>query len=362
MAASGSPVNSHNEWDPLEEVIVGTLDGAMLPAWNVINRCTVPEGEWEGIERAFPFGGPYPPAMVEAAGRALAGFVHILEGEGVRVRRPDPCDVAAARVVTPAWSVDGGWSAANPRDPFLVIGDEILETPMPDRGRQYESWPYRRLFNEYFKAGARWTAAPRPRLLDELYDGEWRHSRPGEPTRFVLTEAEPVFDAADVARCGRDLFMQTSHVTNHLGIEWLRRHLGGGYRVHVLENRAPDAIHIDTSFVPLAPGKVLVNPEYVDVERLPAVLRRWECLIPPEPVPIVGDPLGMMSRWGGLNVLMLDEERVIVEQRQEPLIRALRDWGFRPIPCAFEAYYPFLGSFHCATLDIRRRGELKSYF
>ena len=59
---------------------------------------------------------------------------------------------------------------------------------------------------------------------------------------------------------------------------------------------------------------------------------------------------------------MLDEERVIVEARQEPLIRALTDWGFRPIPCSFEAYYPFLGSFHCATLDVRRRGELRSYF
>jgi glycine amidinotransferase len=53
---------------------------------------------------------------------------------------------------------------------------------------------------------------------------------------------------------------------------------------------------------------------------------------------------------------------VVVEKRQEPLIQALKGWGFKPIPCAFESYYPFLGSFHCATLDIRRRGELQSYF
>ena len=59
---------------------------------------------------------------------------------------------------------------------------------------------------------------------------------------------------------------------------------------------------------------------------------------------------------------MLDEERVIVEKRQEPLIKALKSWGFKPIPCSFENYFPFLGSFHCATLDIRRRGELQSYF
>jgi glycine amidinotransferase len=63
-----------------------------------------------------------------------------------------------------------------------------------------------------------------------------------------------------------------------------------------------------------------------------------------------------------MNVLMLDEERVVVEQTQESMIRALRDWGFRPIPCGFMDFAPFGGSFHCATLDVRRRGELESYF
>ena len=40
----------------------------------------------------------------------------------------------------------------------------------------------------------------------------------------------------------------------------------------------------------------------------------------------------------------------------------LRDWGFEPIPCAFRHAYKFGGSFHCATVDIRRRGTLQSYF
>ena len=41
------PVNSHNEWDPLEEVIIGTVEGAMFPAWNTINLATVPPDMWE---------------------------------------------------------------------------------------------------------------------------------------------------------------------------------------------------------------------------------------------------------------------------------------------------------------------------
>ena len=30
--ATRSPVSSYNEWDPLEEVVVGRLEGAMIPS------------------------------------------------------------------------------------------------------------------------------------------------------------------------------------------------------------------------------------------------------------------------------------------------------------------------------------------
>jgi glycine amidinotransferase len=361
--STNCPVNSHNEWDPLEEVIIGTLDGAMFPAWNTINAATAPPGEWIAAEERVGGGGsPYPPELIEAARRELAEFIHILEAEGVRVRRLDQANYAVP-FGTPEWQVSSGFCAANPRDPFMIIGNEILETPMADRSRYFEAWAYRSLFKEYFKAGARWTAAPKPQLLDALYDQHYTVPGPEEPMRFVINEFEPVFDAADFVRCGRDIFCQTSNVTNHFGIAWLQRHLGDGYRVHTLQSRCPEAIHIDTTFMPLAPGKVLVNPEYLDMKSLPPILKSWELLVMPTPLPqIKGDPLRLVSDWAGVNVLMLDEERVVVEQNQQPLIKCFKEWGFKPIPCSFEAYYPFLGSFHCATLDIRRRGELQSYF
>jgi len=92
------------------------------------------------------------------------------------------------------------------------------------------------------------------------------------------------------------------------------------------------------------------------------VLKTWDILIAPDPVHTSQNSLGVISGWVNMNVLMLDEERVIVERSQEPMIKALDGWGFEPIPCSFENYYPFAGSFHCATLDIRRRGGLRSYF
>ncbi|MBF0389188.1 MAG: amidinotransferase [Desulfamplus sp.] len=365
LELSSCPVNSHNEWDPLEEVIIGSLNGAMFPSWNVINYATVPPGEWaEAAKKLGGEGKPYPQWIVEPALKDLAEFIHILEAEGVKVRYINPApNHFNTPFGTPDWRVETGFCAANPRDPFMVIGNEILETPMADRCRYFEAWSYRKLFKEYFKAGAKWTAAPKPQLLDDLYDWNYTVPKPDEPMRFMINEFEPVFDAADFVRCGQDIFCQTSNVTNHFGIEWLQRHLGNKYRVHTLVSRCPEAIHIDTTFMPLAPGKVLVNPEYLDFNKLPSILKKWDLLIAPDnPPPIRQDPLRLVSEWAGINVLMLDEKRVIVEKNQEPLIKAFKSWGFEPITCSFEAYYQFLGSFHCATLDIRRRGELKSYF
>ena len=38
------PVNSHNEWDPLEEVIVGRLEGAVIPSPHITVTRNVPPG------------------------------------------------------------------------------------------------------------------------------------------------------------------------------------------------------------------------------------------------------------------------------------------------------------------------------
>ena len=87
------------------------------------------------------------------------------------------------------------------------------------RSRYFEPYAYRTLFREYFEAGARWTSAPKPKLLDALYDADYRTPEPGEPLRYVVDESELVFDAADFVRCGRDLFVMKSNVTNETGIE-----------------------------------------------------------------------------------------------------------------------------------------------
>ncbi|MBY6243893.1 amidinotransferase [Methylosinus sp. Sm6] len=356
-----SPVSSYNEWDPLEEVIVGRLEGAVIPSGHKVVTSVIP-GFTARILPLFS-GFRYPGFMVAKAQRELDGFVSLLTRLGVTVTRPEPTDFRK-KFGAPGWS-SRGFCNSCPRDSLLIVGDEIIETPMAWPCRYFETHSYRPLLKDYFRRGARWTSAPRPQLADELYDPNYRARRKGEPISYVLTEFEPVFDAADFFRCGRDLFVTRSNVTNALGVEWLRRHLGDAYRIHEIESLCPTPMHIDTTALPLGPGRLLVNPEYVDVERLPPLLKKWDILIAPEPDPIA-DPflqkISLCGKWLNMNVLMLDEKRVIVDPHHEATMRAMEAWGLEPIPCPFMHYAAFGGSFHCATLDVRRRGGLQSYF
>ena len=228
------------------------------------------------------------------------------------------------------------------------------------RSRYFETHAYRSLLKEYFRAGARWTAAPKPELCDAQYDQEWAEADDSSSPRLVVTEFEPTFDAADFIRCGRDIVGQLSNVTNSFGIEWLSSHLAPDYRVHVLEFRDAHPMHIDATILPLAPGKLLINPERVD--RVPDLFKGWDVLPAPQPVIPDSHTLYMTSKWINMNILMLDEQRVVVERQDEPMISAVKKMGLTPIPCNFRNFNSFGGSFHCATLDVRRRGDLRSYF
>jgi glycine amidinotransferase len=361
VGTGACPVSSHNEWDPLEEIIVGRLDEATIPSRHPVVSCNIPP--WAARLQGMASGRAYPRRLIEPAQRELDRFVTLLGSLGITVTRPDAVD-HRHRFATPDWS-SRGFCNTCPRDSMLVIGDEIIETPMAWPCRYFETHSYRTLLKDYFRRGARWTAAPKPQLTDELFEKEFRTPGADEPMRYLLTEFEPVFDAADFVRAGRDLFVTRSNVTNAMGIEWLRRHLGPGYRIHEIESRCRTPMHIDTTFLLLAPGKALVNPEYIDPDRLPAVLDSWDILVAPEPDPIDERLLRMTSlcgRWLSMNVLMVDEKRVIAERHHTGMLRALERWGFEPIPADLMHYAPFGGSFHCATLDVRRRGTLESYF
>ena len=356
-------VNSYNEWDTLQEVIVGRVEGSAIPQFEANVKVDAPARYWNFFQQ---YGGqPFPEDLVETASKELNEFCKILEAEGVTVRRPDIIDFSNS-YKTPDFEASGLY-AAMPRDVLIVIGNEIIEAPMGWRSRFFEYRAYRSLMEEYLKRGAKWTTAPKPLMSDELYDFEFAAKSPEEQEalvkigRYVTTEFEPCFDAADIVRCGRDLFVQRSHVTNEIGITWLKQHLGDQFRVHTLKFKDFNPMHIDASLVPLKPGLVLVNPERPCYQSEIFKKAGWDLVEAAQPTTPDSWELPIASKWISMNLLCLDTERIIVEKQEEPMQKLLKDLGFKVIPVDFRHFYTFGGSFHCATCDVRRDGKLEEY-
>ncbi|MGO9934592.1 MAG: inosamine-phosphate amidinotransferase 1 [Steroidobacteraceae bacterium] len=348
MAADAGTVNSFNEWDPLEEIIVGTVDGARIPRADPGLYAL----EFSALAHMSQIpSGPFSARVLEESAEDLDLLASVLRGLGVVVRRPEPVD--HARVYrSPDWESDGFFNYC-PRDSLLVLGDTIIETPMVLRSRQYENFAYRTLLREYFERGARWLSAPRPRLKDSIY-------RKSHGFQIAIDESEPLFDAANIARCGRDLFYLVSDSANQLGARWLARTMGPEYRIHVCD-RLRNTVHIDTTLVLVRPGLVLVPAPYVSPDNLPPALRSWDVVYVED---VVDDGAGatlLSSKWVGLNVLMLSPSLAVVDRRQHALMRELERRGIDLVPLELRHARALGGGFHCVTLDVRRRGTLESY-
>ncbi|TNN13605.1 Glycine amidinotransferase [Schistosoma japonicum] len=224
-----SPVNSWNEWDSLEEIIVGTPEYSVVPhLLPEVKPCVASAKHNFYIQN----GGKYwadviPKEHWQLLCKQVEDFVKILELEGIKVVRPVPIDHKNSYKILDFETQ--GFYAAMPRDFLLIVGDEMIEATMTWRSRYFEFLAYRPLTLNYWRHGAKWTIAPKPTNFSKLIkDNPINGDIANESSSYygkVTTESEPCFDAADFIRAGRDIFAQRSQVTNLSGIEWVRRHL-----------------------------------------------------------------------------------------------------------------------------------------
>ena len=123
-------INTHNDWDPLEEIIVGHAHGTRVNtdiSSHSFNFSTLTTAE------VAQLGGPLPQTLIDEANEDIQGLADTLTNLGVRVHRPALID-QAQEFSTPDWSSAGN-STWCPRDLILPLGDWLIETPSPVRGR-----------------------------------------------------------------------------------------------------------------------------------------------------------------------------------------------------------------------------------
>jgi N-dimethylarginine dimethylaminohydrolase len=345
-------VRSWNEWDPLEEVIVGNPLNARFPTPDRSAQLA----EFPDRSLAEMPHGPFPRNVIEETEEDLNEFVRVLEDLGITVKRPDtwPHD---ARFSTIHWEAEGYYNYC-PRDIMLVIGDHIIETPTVIRSRAQETFSYRKLLLDYMKSGAKWYSAPKPMLLDTLFDVDLDKPTPRND--------EPAFDAANVLRLGRDLIYLVSATGNEMGGQWLQSVLGDEFRIHFVKD-VYHGSHIDSTFVALRPGLMLCNPARINGDTLPEILKQWEVIYSPPMENTDRYAADYLSRcigsdWIDMNALSISPNLVVVDRDQTALIKLLEAHRLDVIPLKLRHSKMLGGGFHCITLDIRRTGTLERYF
>ena len=131
--------------------------------------------------------------------------------------------------------------------------------------------------------------------------------------------------------------------------------LGDEYKVHVLENMY-SYVHIDSTIALLREGLCLLNPERVNDDNMPEILKSWDKIWCPPCVDIgyYGN-FNHASTWIGLNLLSIDENTVIVDESQVELHKLLKKHNVDSLPLRIRHSRTLGGSFHCVTTDIHRQ-------
>lgn len=379
-------INTHDDWSPLKEIIVGSAKNYVSHdrelSFDIFFHENLYHSDWAyprlnqkrnnkdlTKDRSWSIKQKY----VEELTEDVDNLADTLENLGVNVLRPmelpeNPEPISGL-----------GWSAPpvpplNLRDNTLIVGNEIIETPPAIRSRYLETRFLSKIFMNYFDQGAEWTTMPRPILTDNSFDQSYARDLEtslGGPTEAIEhPESSPfdvgfemILDGAQCLRLGKDIVVNVANKNHEMGFSWLKRHLEPEYRLHRV-NRLSDN-HIDSMILALRPGVFLArHPGIKDM--MPAQFQNWKYIIPPEPEEssfpqYQDDDLILTSPYIDLNVLSVSPDTVLVNEDCTGLVELLEKEGFTVVPVKHRHRRLFGGGFHCFTLDTIRDSDLNDY-
>jgi len=304
-------IHSYNEWDAIQEIVVGRADFANWPGDDPVFSKESEKTTWK--ETPVP-SGPVPDWIIDEANEDLDMLAMVLEKCGATVHRPKELN----------YQERGGMYGYCPRDRLLIYGDTIIDPAMmyPCRDMEIEA------------------------LEEVVYRADNVHRMPrGEGM---------ILDAANVLRLNDTLLFLESASGNIKAARWLQNKLPD---VNIEVCNFYSGVHIDSTIVPLREGLVLVNASRVNNENLPKVFKNWEVIWANEVIEQSFYQYPYASKWIALNMLVVDPTTVIVDKQQTQLIKTLEDYNILVIPLELRHSRTLGGGFHCVTLDLIRRTQ-----
>ena len=301
-------INSINEWDPLEEVVVGTAHFANWPGDDPVFALESQKTTWH--ETPVP-NGPVPDRIIDEANEDLDRLALTLEELGVTVHRPKMIN----------FQQQGGMYNYCPRDRLLIYGNTVVDPAMMYPCRDMES----------------------EALEEVIY-------RADTVLRMPRDEGM-IMDAANVLRLNDSMLYLLSASGNLEAYHWLCDHFPD---VNIELCNFYSGVHIDSTIVPLREGLVLLNASRVTEENCPGVFDDWDKIWVSEVVEQDFYRYPYASKWIGLNMLAVNPTTVIMDWQQIHLRQQLAAFGFDVVPLPMRHSRTLGGGFHCVTLDLVR--------
>lgn len=304
-------INSCNEWDPLEKIIVGSASHANWPTNDPVFAEESKKTTWTETP---PPSGPVPDWIIEEANQELDTLAETLMKYGAIVYRPKPMDFVETK----------GLYNYCPRDRLLVVGDTLVDVNMMYPCRNQEIKNYYRLVAE---------------------------------ARNVFTmprDKGMILDAANICRLGDTWLFLESASGNRAAYEWLCEKFP---KINIELCNFYSGVHIDSTITPLREGLVLLNGGRVNEDNCPKAFNNWEkiYIADEDIVPQGFYQYPYASKWIAMNMLVLDPKTVIVDAAQTKIIKILESKGIDAIPLTLTHSRTLGGGFHCVTLDTRRK-------
>jgi glycine amidinotransferase/scyllo-inosamine-4-phosphate amidinotransferase 1 len=304
-------INSCNEWDPLQEIIVGSATQANWPMTDPVFAEEARNSLW--TETSAP-SGPVPQFIIDEANRELDILAETLARYGAIVYRPKPMDFVENK----------GMYNYCPRDRLLIAGSAVVDCNM--------MYPYRNQeIKNYY------------RLLEKA------------KTILTMPRNEGMtLDAANICRLGDTWLFLESASGNRAAYDWLCRKFRN---INIELCNFYSGVHIDSTITPLREGLVMLNASRVTEDNCPQAFRDWEKIWVTDAQIVAQNfyQYPYASKWIAMNMLVLDPETVIVDAAQTQLITILKNHGIDSIPLTLSHSRTLGGGFHCVTLDTRRK-------
>ena len=322
------PIFVSSEWADLKECIYGAPHDFVFSKWLSDAACR-PWGEFRDFWKANQGKSlrDVDRERFDCLISRVQGAIDFLRAQGVTVHLPErhtECNLKYPR------GEHHGILTAWLRDPFVTIGNNVIELAPRSMFHRRQRFPIRSILASTMDRGARYFAQP-----DSGAD-EDNHGKPGWG----------YLEGGDILTLGKKILVgHSGNCSNMEGVRWLQHMLGEEYDVEqvTVDKRFS---HLDCVMLTPREGVAVVCLEALP-DGVPDCIEDWD---------LIDVPFAIAKPHMGCNNLTINDHFVVVPEGEvhEPLVNELVKRKFEVARLPYEAVYWVGGSFRCAYQPLIR--------